>query len=413
MKQMLKIVIFLSIVILVLSSIFVIFPCCQETNNFEDERSDDGAEGFDGYNSDNDNWNSSDENSDDGSNGRDQQYIHTVFIEEGTAGWCSSCPAVADTLHELYKSENKDYQFYYVSLIHDENDKAKQRLVEDYTIYGFPTVIIDGGYKVIIGEQDKSVFEAKISAASLRKVPKLHIEVNAEWDENTEEIETNVFVENRENEPYAGRLKVYLTERNSRWSDVDGNPYHFGFLDYIIDEEIMVSAKGNASVLEVWSASELDPDNLMIIAVVFNSESTKYSYPPDGNNDFDAHYADATDATEVIEAGNLPPELGIQSPRKKRLHIFGNSIGMTPFRENTILLGRTTIEAYVADDSGIEKVEFYINGRLKEFNATIYEKPYEWTWHKLAFGKYTITVKAYDNQGKTSTASIDVIAFIL
>jgi len=86
---------------------------------------------------------------------------------------------------------------------------------------------------------------------------------------------------------------------------------------------------------------------------------------------------------------------------------------MTPFRENTILLGRTTIKAYVADDSGIEKVEFYINGRLREIDATIYEKPYEWTWHKLAFGKYTITVKAYDNQGKTSTASIDVIAFIL
>ena len=410
---MVKIAIFISIVILASSSIFVIFPCCEETNNFEGEKSDNGTEEFDGYSSDNDSWKSSDENSDDGSNEEDQQYIHTVFVEEGTAGWCSNCPVVADTLHDLYESENKDYQFYYVSLIHDENDKAKQRLVEDYAIYGFPTVIIDGGYETIVGEQARSVFEDKISAASLRKAPKLQIEANAEWDENTEEIETNIFVKNGENEPYVGRLKVYLTERISRWSDVDGNPYHFGFLDYIIDEDIMVSAKGNTSVSEVWGASDLDPDNLMIIAVVFNSESTKRSYSTDGDNDFDANYADAADATEVIEAGNLPPELGIQSPRKKRLHIFGNSIGMTLFKENTILLGRTTIKAYVADDSGIEKVEFYVNGRFREFKATIYEKPYEWMWHKLAFGKYTITVRAYDDQGKTSTASIDVIAFIL
>jgi hypothetical protein len=45
--------------------------------------------------------------------------------------------------------------------------------------------------------------------------------------------------------------------------------------------------------------------------------------------------------------------------------------------------------------------------------ATVTQDPYQWTWHKLSFGKKTITIKAYDDTGKQSTASIDVVAFML
>jgi hypothetical protein len=77
-------------------------------------------------------------------------------------------------------------------------------------------------------------------------------------------------------------------------------------------------------------------------------------------------------------------------------------------QSKTILLGRTTIIANISDDSGVAKVEFLVNGKLMK---TIESPPYQWTWHQLAFGKKTITIKVYDNQGKTSLASIT--AFVI
>ena len=51
-----------------------------------------------------------------------------------------------------------DPEFYYVSLVEDENPKAKQRLEDNYNIYGFPTTFLDGGYELILGSSD---FESK------------------------------------------------------------------------------------------------------------------------------------------------------------------------------------------------------------------------------------------------------------
>jgi hypothetical protein len=87
------------------------------------------------------------DNSDDEND--DQSSIHYVFVEEGTETDCKNCPIVANILHELYESGK--YNFYYVSLVNDRSPKAKTRLSDDYDVYGFPTVFIDGGYKVIVG----------------------------------------------------------------------------------------------------------------------------------------------------------------------------------------------------------------------------------------------------------------------
>ena len=357
---------------------------------------------------------------DDEDNDNNQQYLHTVFIELGTAGWSRNSPATEEILHEIYSSG--DYRFYYVSIVYDENDKAEQRLDEDYNLHAFPTTYIDGGYYVLDETEDnkfdKSDFEDKISAAASRKVPELHIEVDANWDNKTEEFETTVLIENNEDEKYEGRLKVYLTEKISRWYNYDGVPYSFGFLDYIIDKDITIPAGKNISDSRQWPASDLDPDNLMIIAVIFNSKPIKRDSNPSNPNHyhpFDAYYADATAATELTEGENLPPQVGIEYPKKLMINMFGNARLTTPFQKNTILIGRTTVKAYASDDSAIEKVEFYIDENLKE---TVTQEPYEWTFRKVAFIKHlvrrhTITVTAYDDEGKTSSASIDVIAVLL
>ena len=53
-------------------------------------------------------------------------FNHTVFIEEGTATSCKFCPDMAYALDSIYQSG--DYPFYFVALVEDRNQEAKNRL---------------------------------------------------------------------------------------------------------------------------------------------------------------------------------------------------------------------------------------------------------------------------------------------
>ena len=339
---------------------------------------------------------------------------HYVFIEEATATSCSNCPSAENKLKELY--ESGVHKFYYLSMVEDENTVAHDRLFNDYNIYGYPTLYVDGGYKVILGDQEKSVFESTIAAAESREVPKIQVTVNVEYDNITDELLTEVLIENFENEDYSGRLRVYLTEIISRWNNYDGKPYHFAFLNYIINKDVSVLANSEILLNETYDASGLDPENLMIVAVVFSSESVqKYSNTEDNENPFNAYYADASDAAEVVEGGNLPPEVGITFPEQGKLHLGGRTLVRTLFGR-TILLGRITISAYAQDDSSIAKVEFYIDNELVNTSTVA---PYNYSFRSrgiikqlLPPYKHTFSVKAYDDQGKTSSSSIEVYARI-
>ena len=336
--------------------------------------------------------------------------VHYVFVEEGTATWCHNCPDVANILHELY--ESGEYKFYYVSMIQDKNSKAKDRLEKEYNILGYPTCFFDGGYEVVVGDNAKSVFEEKLSRASKRQVPPLYLNVTADVDVDKKNCETSVLIRNYGNTTYNGRLRVYLTERNSYQYYGGEGVYHFGFIDYIINEDVEIPMKGEKTVTKTYDVSSFDIDNLMIIAVIFNNESVKkYANPPD-ENPFDAYYADAADGTLVGEGGyNLPPEVGITNPKNGKLHLFGREI-ITTLGLKTILLGRTWITAQASDDSKVVKVEFYVDDKLV---AEFTEPPYEWLWKTPSWFKcrHEIKVIAYDDTGKTSTATMDVIAFIL
>jgi len=362
-------------------------------------------------------------------NGNGNHDNHYVFIEEGTFTTCEYCPNVATILDELYKSG--DYRFYYVSMVEDKSDKAKERLESDYNIFAYPTVFIDGGYKVIMGgNKEKSVYAQAIRDAESRDVPEIKITANTEYDNNTDEMLTELLVENNEKETYDGRLRVYLTEIVSRWNGNDGKPYHYAFLEYIINEDISIGADGSESFSKTLDISDYDHENLMIIAVVFNSDSIeKYANPDSNENPFDAYYADAVDAVEVVPGGNLPPEVGIILPQEGKIYLNGK-----PFLErlsqrkilgsvfnllvqNTMMYGQKTFIVYAKDDSAIEKIEFYIDGELV---YTIEEEPYEWTFKKLPSSfirsilmkKHTLEVIAYDGEGKTSSASIEFKARI-
>ncbi len=358
-----------------------------------------------------------------------EELVHTVFIEEGTQTTCEYCPWVGDALYEIYNSG--EYDLYYVAMIDDENDVAKTRLKDEYNINAYPTIFVDGGYRVYRGglyndESPKQIYERYIEESLSRNVPKIKIEINSEYDNNTSKITTNVLINNYEENDYSGRLKVYLTEKISRWNDYNGSKYHFGFLDYITNKDVSVDKNSEEEIQGSYDATDLDPANLMITAVLFNSESHQgYAYPPDGNP-FDAYYADACDATEVIEGGNLPPEVGITFPQQGQVYFRGrpalkipvfviNYLRNTSTLKYTFLFGKTTITAYAEDDSSVERVEFYLNDELV-YNDT--EEPYEFGPQKIILKKpliipkkYEIMVKAIDDEGKSSFASIEVFAW--
>jgi len=354
-----------------------------------------------------------------------EDLVHTVFIEEATAQWCIYCPAVGEVIHDLYKSGN--YNFYYVSMVQDmntdDNNLAHQRLEGDYNILGYPTIYIDGGYKLITGGAEKkddvdvSKYTEAIQTAEKRIVPEIKVTVDVYYENNSNEFETNVVVKNFEKETYNGQLKVYLAEIISRWNYKTGGQIHNGFLDYIVNEKISVNAGGEYKITKNWSLSGLDPENLMVIAVVFSSESVKSYSNPTGSTEedkhpFDAYFADATNGALVIAEGNLPPYISIDNPVAGKLHFLGIPLFKTLLKK-TVLIGPTKITVNANDDSKVEKVEFYVDGKLI---FTDNEAPYEYTLRRIGlfksifFRKHIILVNAYDDSGKVSSDELEFLA---
>jgi hypothetical protein len=308
-------------------------------------------------------------------------------------------------MNELYTSG--DYPFYYVSLPLD-NPKALER-INEYNIWGYPTVYIDGGMTALVGSnKQKSDFEKNITSAAARTTPHVFVNTSAHRNNQTDIITVDVHVVNYDTTVYTGRLRVYITELiSTTWQA--GTPMHFSFLDFLLNEDVQIPTNGNISITKDMDGSGIDPENIMLFSVLFNAEkSTGFSQPPD-KNPYDTHAVDAVSATRVVQGGNLPPEVGIQNPLVKYWHRFGNPVRKT-MTGKTVVVGKTTIVASVHDDSKIEKVEFYINNKLM---TTVTQEPYQWTWHKLSFGKKSITIQAYDDSGKQSAATIDVLAFML
>jgi Bacterial Ig domain len=356
-----------------------------------------------------------------GSNPDNETFTHQVFIEESTSVTCHFCPNVGVILENLESSSTYANQFYYVSMV-IENTKAADHLTTVYNRYADPTVYVDGGYRVILGGLNPEAnYTTAIQAAKNRLVPKIRVTVTAEYKNTSKTLATNVLVVNGEQYAYSGRLRVYLMEIiSSQFNDYNGLKYRNAFVDFIINKDISVSANSDIMFSANWSVGNLDYENLKVIAAVFNAtDHAAFSDPPTDKYPFTAHYADAVNATYVVKgARNLPPEVGILSPQNGKIYFRGNLFLQFLYKKNllrnTWIIGKATIDTYAKDDSGIAKVEFYVNNNLV---VTMTNPPYNWTLQFKLIKKplipktYTIMVKAYDDTNKTATASIDVKAW--
>ena len=102
---------------------------------------------------------------------------------------------------------------------------------------------------------------------------------------------------------------------------------------------------------------------------------------------------------------NIPPNIEIEKP-KNGLYIFDKKLISLPC---TLIIGSITVQVNAYDnESGISRVEFYIDDMLK-FNDL--SKPYEWVWHKVAFFRHTIKAIAYDKAGNKASDEIKVWKF--
>ncbi len=361
---------------------------------------------------------------DGGNSSGNRTFAHQVFIEETTSVNCHFCPNVGRILENLSDDPLYQNRFYYVSMVM-ENSIADTYLNTTYNWpEANPTVYFDAGYNVIVGGLNPAIqYSDAILAAEERPVPQIRATVTADYHNTSNTVDTVVLAENNETVAYDGHLRVYLLEIiSSSYNDYDGEKYKNAFVDFVLDEDISIPAKGQASFTANWSKGSLDIENLKLIAVIFNTTGhTGYTSPPDGYP-FTAHYADAVNATYVVKGErNLPPEVGIVSPQKGKIYFKDRLILQFLYknhlRKNTLVIGKSTISAYAKDDSAIAKVEFYIDGKLV---ANMTKEPYDLVTATKFFKvplflphSYTIMVKAYDDTNKIATASITIKAWFV
>ena len=114
------------------------------------------------------------------------------------------------------------------------------------------------------------------------------------------------------NNSYEGTLRIYIAEPVSRWNMYDGEPYHYGFLAYAYNNEINIDYQNTIEDTIIWNG-DVEENNVIVIASIFNSKKyTGFAYPPSSNK-FDAHFVDAT-------AGAIPGNTGYNIQKNNFTH---------------------------------------------------------------------------------------------
>ena len=208
-------------------------------------------------------------------------FTHAVIGEYVTTTSCPHCPTASSQLYSIYDSG--DYDFYYVTMVADENPRVYNRASE-LGVTAVPDVYFDGGYENILGEQvDEQPYRNAIVQCGEREVPDIGLDVDVVWKGNGI-LKITVTIENNEPEEFDGHLRVYIVEPESRWDDSSSNPYHFGVLDIPIDRDAAL-VQGQPKPLgdtytftRTWFGSlygfgDITEDNTMVIAAVFEKDS--------------------------------------------------------------------------------------------------------------------------------------------
>lgn len=326
---------------------------------------------------------------------------HTALAEYGTATWCGYCKYAHAAFKNIWAAGTQD--FYYVIFVNDMNSYCGQRMTE-YNLYGYPTAWFDGGYQVVVGAGSTPAAEANYNNAidncEARTVYDVDAQLSVQWLGNAA-MNIDVSVQNNEATTYDGHIRVYVTEIVSSlgWTDTNGYPYTFAFLNYAFNQDISISSGNTWSSSTVWDGNNygfgsITDDNIMVIAAVFNDDWHQgYSYPP-SSNPFNAYYVDETvGAVPNLDMG--PPEIS---------NVYATPSISIPYENMDIY-------ADVIDDAGIDEVRVIIetpqggltNGTMTLDSGNTYRR--ELTWISLV-GTYNYYIWSKDINGNQNTSDV-------
>ena len=239
-----------------------------------------------------------------------EDFTHAVFGEEFTATWCVYCPSAAENLMKIYENiPDEPYyhdKFFFVALITDVNDKAEERMDDYPDVTGYPTVIFDGNdEKVSGGQSDTSNYEQAIDNCGQRDDTDISLDIQMEHL-GADQLGVSVTMTWNEDatlgDPtFNGYVRAYIVEKVSRYNNYDGDPYHFGFLDYAFEESVELEPHEVKELTTVWTGgdhedkngddfSDIDYENINIFVAFFNDESasadkyvleTAFAIPPE------------------------------------------------------------------------------------------------------------------------------------
>ena len=298
----------------------------------------------------------------------DEQFTHTVFAEEFTATWCVYCPSAAENLMLIYEDAPGepyyDDNFFFVALITDVNDKADDRMGDFPDVTGYPTVIFDGNDEKVSGGQSSTAnYEQAIDTTGQRDDTDISLEIEMNHLGN-DKLDISIGMTWNEdgsfsNPTFNGYVRAYIVEKISRYNNYDGDPYHFGFLDYAFDQTVELEPREKQSLSTIWTGgdhqdkngndfSDIDYDNINVFVAFFNDEST------------------ASDKYSLQSAFAIPPEIEIASIE----HIVNNQF------------------VEVEDIAG---GDLRIRGEAQSEKSDIYELTYRWNnrpWQSTGVGNF-------------------------
>jgi PKD repeat protein len=116
--------------------------------------------------------------------------------------------------------------------------------------------------------------------------------------------------------------------------------------------------------------------------------------------------------TTEAQSDVTPPTVAITSPQKNYLYINIKDLFIFSFRFfTTVVIGKIDVTVQATDNqSGVAKVEFYIDGVLKATDTTF---PYNWTWsEQMPLFPYVVKVVAYDYAGNQKSDEMSVWKFL-
>lgn len=100
--------------------------------------------------------------------------------------------------------------------------------------------------------------------------------------------------------------------------------------------------------------------------------------------------------------------VNITRPLENSLYI--RNLRLFSLRRTTVVYGPITIKAEVTSDSEVDRVEFFVDGKLKKIDT---REPYTYRWAPLRCFKHTITVIAYDVDSNSASDEVTVFKWRL